>query len=70
EAIRKNRKVNLVIHVILNPIFTFVKKYFFQLGFLDGYYGLVVCVLSAYSNFLKYSKIYSKYRTLSSPLST
>ncbi|WKN41949.1 glycosyltransferase family 2 protein [Tunicatimonas pelagia] len=68
EAIRKDRRVNILVHVILNPLFTFVKKYFFQLGFLDGYYGFVVCVLSGYSNFLKYSKIYSKRRKASSLL--
>ncbi|MEM9671166.1 MAG: glycosyltransferase family 2 protein [Cyclobacteriaceae bacterium] len=66
EAIRKNRKTNILIHVIINPVFTFVKKYFFQAGFLDGYYGFVVCVLSAYSNFLKYSKIIDKRRRMAS----
>lgn len=58
EAIRTGRKISLIIHVLLNPIFTFVKKYFFQQGFRDGYYGCVICVLSSYANFLKYSKIY------------
>ncbi len=59
EAIKKGKKVSFIIHVLLNPPFTFVKKYFFQLGFMDGFYGWVVCVLSAYSNFLKYVKIWS-----------
>ena len=62
EAIRGRRKVNLLVHVLLNPIFTFVKKYFFQQGFRDGYYGGVISVLSAYANFLKYSKIYAHQR--------
>ena len=57
EAIKKGKKVSLVVHILLNPWFTFIKKYFFQLGFLDGYHGFVICVLSAYSNFLKYTKI-------------
>ncbi len=57
EAHRKGKKVTLIFHVILNPWFTFVKKYFFQLGFLDGYYGFIICRISALSNFLKYSKI-------------
>lgn len=59
EAFKKGKKISFFIHVLLNPPFTFVKKYFFQLGFLDGFYGWVVCVLSAYSNFLKYVKIWS-----------
>ncbi|XOV91877.1 MAG: glycosyltransferase family 2 protein [Bacteroidota bacterium] len=59
EAIKKGKKASFLVHVLLNPPFTFFKKYFFQLGFLDGFYGWVVCVLSAYSNFLKYVKIWS-----------
>ncbi len=43
--------------LVLNPPFTFLKKYFFQLGFLDGYYGWVICRLSAYYTFLKYLKL-------------
>lgn len=58
-AIEKGKKANLFVAVILNPLFTFVKKYVFQQGFRDGYYGFVICVLSAYANFLKYSKIYA-----------
>lgn len=59
QAIEKNKKIYFVIHIILNPLFTFIKKYFFQLGFLDGFYGFVICILSAHSNFLKYTKIWS-----------
>ena len=40
---RKGEKPVFFIHVILNPLFKFVKKYFLQLGFLDGYYGFVFC---------------------------
>ena len=62
EAIRKGKRVNLIIHVVGNPIFTFVKKYFLQKGFLDGYYGFVICVNSAFANFSKYSRIYAMQR--------
>ena len=62
EAVRKGRKINVFVHVLLNPLFTFVKKYFFQQGFRDGYYGWVISVLSSYANFLKYSKIYAQQR--------
>jgi glycosyltransferase involved in cell wall biosynthesis len=48
---------NVILDVFLNPIFTFLKKYFLQLGLLDGYYGLVVSVNSAYFRFLKYAKL-------------
>lgn len=62
EAERKGKRVNFLMHVLLNSLFTFVKKYFFQQGFRDGYFGFVICVLSSYANFLKYSKIYAKQR--------
>ncbi len=57
DLVERNKKVNILIHVILNPIYTFFNKYFLRMGFLDGYYGFVICVLSAMANFLKYAKI-------------
>jgi glycosyltransferase involved in cell wall biosynthesis len=57
EAVKNGKKANLIIHIVLNPIYTFISKYFFRFGFLDGFYGFVICYLSAVSNFLKYSKI-------------
>ena len=50
-------KANVVLDIFLNPIFTFLKKYILQLGFLDGYYGLIVSINSAYFRFLKYAKL-------------
>jgi glycosyltransferase involved in cell wall biosynthesis len=50
-------KANVVLDIFLNPIFTFLKKYILQLGLLDGYYGLVVSINSAYFRFLKYAKL-------------
>lgn len=60
EAVRRKKNVNLVIHVLLNPAYTFACGYIFRLGFLDGYYGFVICAISAFANFLKYSKIRQK----------
>jgi glycosyltransferase involved in cell wall biosynthesis len=54
----KGVKPSFFIHVILNPIFKFIKKYFFQLGFLDGYYGFVFCAAASSLNFFKYLKLY------------
>lgn len=66
EAKKRGKKINLVVHILLNPFFTFIKKYFFQLGILDGFYGFVICILSAHSNFLKYTKIWQLNREDSS----
>ncbi|MBL6964440.1 MAG: glycosyltransferase family 2 protein [Bacteroidetes bacterium] len=43
--------------LIIRPIWKFSRNYFFRLGFLDGYYGLVVCVLSSYATFIRYAKL-------------
>ncbi|MGQ9820054.1 MAG: glycosyltransferase family 2 protein [Candidatus Kapaibacteriales bacterium] len=48
---RKFRFYNL----LLNPAFAFIKLYFLNFGFLDGYRGLIAGVSSALSSFLKYS---------------
>lgn len=37
--------------------FKFFKTYFLKRGFLDGFYGFVISVNSAYSNFLKHVKL-------------
>lgn len=42
--------------VVLGPGIKFIKSYFFQLGFLDGYYGFVICRLSAMASLIKYVK--------------
>ncbi|TPE44116.1 glycosyltransferase family 2 protein [Pontibacter mangrovi] len=61
-AYKKGKKINFVVHVLLNPGFKFFKKYFLKLGFLDGYYGFVFCGVSAQLNFLKYLRLYELYR--------
>ena len=52
----KGKRVLLLL-LIFRPLVIFLKKYVFKLGFLDGYYGFVVCVLSAYTTFLKDIKL-------------
>ena len=58
EAVKKGKKVYIVYHIMLNPIWTFLHRYFIKMGILDGFRGFVISVLSATSNFLKYSKIW------------
>lgn len=57
-GLAKKGKNALIAHMIINPLFHFVKDYFFKLGFLDGVEGWMVCASSAHSRFLKYSKAY------------
>jgi len=56
SAVLKGRKSNLL-KVVLFPFWRFLKTYFIRLGFLDGYYGLVVCLIISHENFLKYAKM-------------
>lgn len=55
-AFAKGRRAYLL-QVVLHPVSTFVRDYIFRLGFLDGFYGLVICTIGAYSKFLKYAKL-------------
>jgi glycosyltransferase involved in cell wall biosynthesis len=51
-----------ILKVILSPLVKFLKSYFIRGGVLDGFYGLVICSLSATASFLKYAKAYQKFR--------
>lgn len=56
EAVRKGKSMN-IIGLLLKPIWKFIRDYFFRLGILDGYYGFVICKLSAFATFSKCLKI-------------
>lgn len=43
-------------NIVFRPVFTFVYKYFFRLGFLDGKHGLIINLLHSYYVFAKYAK--------------
>ncbi|NBC83782.1 MAG: glycosyltransferase [Bacteroidetes bacterium] len=49
---RKGKKTSLFL-LLIRPWFIFIKKYFLKKGFLDGYYGFVISVLTAYGTFQK-----------------
>jgi glycosyltransferase involved in cell wall biosynthesis len=55
---KKGDRPNFIINVIFSPLFRFVKSYFFQLGFFDGYYGFLFCAISASMTFFKYVRLY------------
>lgn len=50
-------KRSTIMHILFNPVVKFKKDYFFKAGFLDGYYGFVICSISAFATFLKYTKL-------------
>jgi len=50
EAKRKSRLYD----IILRPFWRFFRDYFIKLGFLDGFYGFVISINSAFETYLKY----------------
>ncbi len=53
---REGRKIPSILHV-LRPWFEFVARYFFRLGFLDGYPGYTYALVSSLYAYVKYAKL-------------
>jgi glycosyltransferase involved in cell wall biosynthesis len=58
KARRAGRRAG-VLDVLVRPPLRFVRMYLFQLGFLDGARGLVLCLLAAAQVFLKYAELWA-----------
>lgn len=56
RANAQNGKSYSVLKMWFGPIIFFVNSFIFKLGFLDGYYGYLVCKFSSYAQLIKYSK--------------
>jgi len=56
QAFKKGKKSNWFIS-IYKSVWKFNRDYFLKLGFLDGYYGFVICALSSQATFAKYLKL-------------
>ncbi|PSM51722.1 glycosyltransferase, family 2 [Campylobacter blaseri] len=54
----QGKKKSNPLKAFLNAIYSFNKTYFFKLGFLDGYVGLVVAFSHMVTNFYKYIMLY------------
>lgn len=48
--------------ILFSPVIKFFKSYIVRRGFLDGYYGFIVCAISSFASFLKYVKLKELYR--------
>jgi glycosyltransferase involved in cell wall biosynthesis len=53
----ENRKKSSLLKIVLKPPFKFFRDYILLLGFLDGFYGFVISMISAHATFLKYVKL-------------
>jgi glycosyltransferase involved in cell wall biosynthesis len=56
EAFKKGKNSNAFI-ILIKSSWRFFRDYVINLGFLDGYYGFVICSLSGWGTFLKYLKL-------------
>lgn len=56
QAFEKGKRSNLF-KILFNPVWKFIRDYFIKLGFLDGYYGFLICAISAFATFSKYIKM-------------
>ncbi len=51
-----------VVRLIISPGFRFIRDYVLKCGFLDGYYGFIVCIISSHAVFLKYAKLHELWK--------
>jgi glycosyltransferase involved in cell wall biosynthesis len=56
EMFREGRKVSHV-GIFLHPLHSFIKGFFLRLGFLDGYYGILICIFNSFASYVKYAKL-------------
>ncbi len=43
--------------VFFSPLTNFFKGFFLRLAFLDGYYGILICIINAFATYMKYVKL-------------
>ena len=55
EAADNNKDVS-ILKLLFSPRWHFFHEYFVRMGFLDGFYGYMICKLSAYAAFSKCTK--------------
>ena len=49
---KKGKRMS-IFFILFRLFYSFFYRYFIRLGILDGYYGFVICIISAYGNFIK-----------------
>lgn len=55
EILKKKKKKIYPFQLILIPFLVFFKKFIIQLGFLEGYRGVLISMMESYYSFLKYA---------------
>ncbi|MEM1408129.1 MAG: glycosyltransferase family 2 protein, partial [Bacteroidota bacterium] len=58
ESYARGKKTYFLFHIVLYPFWLFFKNYVLKLGFLDGYFGFIICINGAFYKYQKYTKLY------------
>lgn len=61
EYYKKGKKSN-IFQIVINPLYKFIRMYFFRLGFLDGVEGFLIATTSSMYSMVKYFKLREIYR--------
>ena len=56
DRVKKVKKVTLY-HLMIRPLFAFLKRYILERGFLDGKEGFIISSMGAWNVFIRYVKI-------------
>lgn len=57
EELYEKNKIVTPYHIIIKPLARFFIQYFVKLGFLDGYYGFIICKLHAFGVSMRYKRL-------------
>lgn len=60
QNIKTESRVQLLVKALSSPFFTFIRHYILKAGFMDGFAGLVIALISSYGTALKYLKAYER----------
>ncbi len=63
EEIIRQRKKCLFLRLLILPTITFLRHYVWRMGFLDGFAGLVIAVVSSWGTAMKYFKAIASKRS-------
>ncbi|MDD5676423.1 MAG: glycosyltransferase family 2 protein [Kiritimatiellae bacterium] len=63
-SLHGERRKFSALDLLFRPTFRFFKGYFMKRGFLDGYSGLIIALLSATGVFFKYAKLWERIHVL------
>jgi L-malate glycosyltransferase len=64
NQLQDQASIFLIIKTLFSPLWGFLYGYVIRLGFLDGWYGLVIAVISSTETFLKYAKAIVKLNSI------